>query len=146
MRNYNKIIPPILGFLVLGVLGILLANYLDDGYRHTSRIAHKITLGVGGLSILMVCFSIVMSLIVMKNGLLELKNSRFPSKVKPVYTVLSWEENREIMKGIYTMCEQGLDYKVVESNINQDSYTLSIRSWNLMVEVINEKNSENSNK
>ncbi|QBL09703.1 hypothetical protein E0Z06_09340 [Rheinheimera sp. D18] len=143
MKYYFKAILPIAGIIIVGILGILLANHLDDGYRHTSRIAHKITLGVGGLSILTVCFGIFMLLVMVKDAFLELKDSNLPSRVKPKYLVLAWEENQEIMQRIYSMCEQGLDYKVVEAELNQDSYTLQIRDWNSMVQHINEKNTEN---
>jgi hypothetical protein len=78
-----------------------------------------------------------------KDAFLELKDSNLPSRVKPKYLVLAWEENQEIMQRIYSMCEQGLDYKVVEAELNQDSYTLQIRDWNSMVQHINEKNTEN---
>lgn len=143
MKHYIKATLPVLGVLIAGVLGILLANHLDDGYRHTSRIAHKITLGVGGLSILAVCFSLFILLVITKDTLVELKDSKLPSRVKPKYLALSWEENKETMQGIYAMCEQGLDYKVVESELNQESYTLPIRDWNSMVQNINEKNNKN---
>lgn len=144
MKYYVKAIIPVVGVIVVGILGILLANYLDDEYRYASRIFHNITLGVGGLSILAICFGMFMLLIIIKDAFLDLKDLSLPSRVKPKYLVLSWKNNQEVMQCIYLMCEQGLDYKTVESDLNKKLYTLQIRDWNLMVQHINGKDFEES--